>query len=183
MTLPITFTISATEHNRYQAATSNVSVQAGSLRELGDRLKEFLANLEDEPTSDLVELARLSWSEVDHAALHELARTSAPADIWSGSARSRAGEFDMTQSLGSANQAGANGDERLTIDEIKARYAPDWVLIGEPETNEFQQLQAGRVLYHGPDRDEVTLKAMEYPSGRYAVRFLGTFPKDMEFIL
>ena len=25
-------------------------------------------------------------------------------------------------------------DEFLTIDEIEARYAPDWVLIGDPQT-------------------------------------------------
>jgi hypothetical protein len=34
-------------------------------------------------------------------------------------------------------------DEILTIDEIKACYAPDWVLIGEPETDEALGLRAG----------------------------------------
>lgn len=45
--------------------------------------------------------------------------------------------------------------EILTIDEIKARYAPDWVLMGDIETTEDQSLVSGRVLFHGPDRDEV----------------------------
>ena len=31
----------------------------------------------------------------------------------------------------------------LTIDEMKERYAPDWVLILEPQTDEFQHLRAG----------------------------------------
>ncbi len=31
-------------------------------------------------------------------------------------------------------------DEFLTIDEMKARYVPDWVLISEPRTDEFQRL-------------------------------------------
>ena len=74
-------------------------------------------------------------------------------------------------------------NERLTIEEIRERFAPDWVLIGEPETNDLLELQSGRVLFHGPNRDEVTLKAMEYPPGRYALRFLGKFPEDMVFVL
>ena len=30
-------------------------------------------------------------------------------------------------------------DEILTIDEIQSRYAPEWVLIGEPQTDEDSQ--------------------------------------------
>ena len=45
-------------------------------------------------------------------------------------------------------------DEILTIEEIEARYAPDWVLIGEPQTDESLRVQAGKVLFHGPDQDE-----------------------------
>jgi hypothetical protein len=52
-------------------------------------------------------------------------------------------------------------DEILAIDEIKARYAPDWVLIGEPEIDEFQHLEAGKVLFHSSDREEVYRKAIE----------------------
>jgi hypothetical protein len=74
-------------------------------------------------------------------------------------------------------------NEILTIDEIKSRYAPDWVLIGEPETDESMELRSGRVLFHGPDRDEVTLKTTEYPPGRYGLYFLGTFPDDLVLVL
>ena len=72
----------------------------------------------------------------------------------------------------------ANVDELLSIDEIKARFAPEWVLIGEPETDEALELRAGKVLFHGADRDEVCRKAMDYPPGRYALQFLGTIPND-----
>jgi hypothetical protein len=65
----------------------------------------------------------------------------------------------------------ATMSEILTFDEIKARYAPDWVLIGEPQFDEHLNVLAGRVLYHGPDGDEVCLKAREYPRGRYALKF------------
>ncbi len=80
-------------------------------------------------------------------------------------------------------RVGTEMDEILTIDEIKARYAPDWVLIGEPETDEALELRAGRVLFHGPDRDAVCRKALEYPPGRYALQFLGTIPEDLVLVL
>ncbi len=82
MTLPITITITATAGDQFRAETPSGLVEAGSLRELGERLKDFLANLEDDPASDLVELARLSRSATDQAALLELARTSPPPDAW-----------------------------------------------------------------------------------------------------
>ena len=71
----------------------------------------------------------------------------------------------------------------LTMDEITARSAPDWVLIGEPQTDEKLEVLAGKVLFHGPDQDEVCRKAMEYPPGRYALEFLGTFPEDLVLVL
>jgi hypothetical protein len=78
MTLPITIT--ATPDDRFRAETPGGPVEASSLRELGDRLRDFLASLEDESASDLVELARLSRSATDQATLLELARTSPPPD-------------------------------------------------------------------------------------------------------
>ena len=79
MTLPITITITATAEDRFRAETPGGPVEAGSLRELGDRLRDFLANLEDESAFDL---ARLSRSATDQATLLELARTSPPPDGW-----------------------------------------------------------------------------------------------------
>ena len=71
----------------------------------------------------------------------------------------------------------------LSIDEIKARYAPEWVLIAEPQTDEALGLRAGKVLFHSPDQDEVCRKAAEYPPGRYALHFLGTIPEDLVLVL
>jgi hypothetical protein len=84
MTLPITITISATADDRFRAETPGGTVEASSLRELGDRLKDLLANLEDESASDLVELARLSRQATDQSTLLELARTSPPPEAWFG---------------------------------------------------------------------------------------------------
>jgi hypothetical protein len=75
-------------------------------------------------------------------------------------------------------------DEVLTIDEMKARYAPDWVLIGDAVIDESRGLVGGKVLFHSPDRNAVYDKILEYPEGGgYAFWFLGEFPKDMELIL
>ena len=84
MTLPITITITATEDGRFRAETPGGPVEANSLRELGDHLRDHLAGLEDGWTSDLVELAQLSRSATDQATLLELARTSPPPDAWFG---------------------------------------------------------------------------------------------------
>jgi hypothetical protein len=70
-------------------------------------------------------------------------------------------------------------DDLLTIEEIEARFAPEWVLIAEPQTDEDLQLRAGRILFHSPVQDEVC-KATEFPPGRHALRFLGTIPEDLD---
>jgi hypothetical protein len=74
-------------------------------------------------------------------------------------------------------------DDLLSMEEIESRYAPDWVLIGEPQTAEDLSVRAGRVLSHSPDRDEVYRKAGELRPGRFAVRFLGTRPENLALIL
>jgi hypothetical protein len=82
LTLLITITITATAGDCFRAETPVGPVEAKSLRELGERLRDFLANLEGESAADLVELARLSRSATDQATLLELARTSPPPDAW-----------------------------------------------------------------------------------------------------
>jgi hypothetical protein len=74
-------------------------------------------------------------------------------------------------------------DEVLTVDEIEARFAPDWVLIGEPRTDELQRLLGGKVLFHSPNRDEIYRKARELSLDRIAVRYLGDWPEDSALVL
>jgi hypothetical protein len=71
----------------------------------------------------------------------------------------------------------------LTIGEIEAQYPCEWVLIGDPQTDEFQHLLSGIVLFHSPDRDEVDRKLLELRPPRFAFRYLGELPKDMALIL
>lgn len=74
-------------------------------------------------------------------------------------------------------------DETLTADEIETRFAPDWVLIGEPQTDGEQKLLSGKVLFHSPDRDEIYRKARELHLDWTAVRYLGAWPEDMALVL
>jgi len=74
-------------------------------------------------------------------------------------------------------------DKLLTIAEIEARYPSEWVLLDDLETNEVQQVLAGKVLYHSKDRDEIYDKVMELRPKHFAVRYTGTMPEDEEFVL
>lgn len=72
-------------------------------------------------------------------------------------------------------------DATLTIEEIEARYAPDWVLIAEPQTDDMQRLLGGKVIFHSPDRAAVWDKLGELKLDRAAVRYLGEYPEYMVF--
>ena len=73
--------------------------------------------------------------------------------------------------------------EFLTIDEIERRYAPDWVLINNPQTDENLKLLSGEVISVSKDRNELYRKATELDLAHSAVRYLGPWPEDMIFIL
>lgn len=63
----------------------------------------------------------------------------------------------------------------MTIEEIQSRYAPDWVLIVDIESDELQRVRKGRVVIHGPNRDEVWSKMDDlhpHPA-QFSVRYLG----------
>lgn len=70
----------------------------------------------------------------------------------------------------------------LTIDEIEARFPSEWVLIGDPQTDEYQRLLAGTVLFHSSDRDDVDRKLLELRPPRFAFRYLGAMPEDVALI-
>ena len=74
-------------------------------------------------------------------------------------------------------------DEILTIEEIKARYPAEWLLIGDPQTDESPRLLAGRVLFHSPSRDDVYRKAVELRLPHFAVRYFGAMPEDTALVL
>ena len=75
--------------------------------------------------------------------------------------------------------------EVLTIDEINERFPDEWVLIGDPETDESLEVRRGKVLCHSKERDEVDQAAIDLaPPKRIAVLYTGAlFEDDVEYIL
>jgi hypothetical protein len=74
-------------------------------------------------------------------------------------------------------------DKVLTIAEIESQFESEWVLVSDPQTNEFLEVQSGKVLCHSKDRDEVYRKAVEVRPKRFAMLFTGTIPQDTEIVL
>jgi len=73
--------------------------------------------------------------------------------------------------------------EILSIEEIEKRYAPDWVLINNPKTDEHLNLLAGEVIFTSTDGDEIYRKATELKLDHIAVRYLGSWPEDVALLL
>jgi hypothetical protein len=74
-------------------------------------------------------------------------------------------------------------NELLSLDEIKERFPSEWVLIGNPQTDESLEILTGEVLFHSYDRDEVDRKLMELRPSHFALRYLGSVPEDMVLVL
>ncbi len=71
----------------------------------------------------------------------------------------------------------------LTIAEVDSQFDAEWILIGDPETNESLELQAGRVLFHSKDRDEVYRKAVQLRPKRFAMHYTGKMPENTAIVL
>ncbi len=74
-------------------------------------------------------------------------------------------------------------NEILTLAEIEAQFASEWVLVEDPKTNRALEVQRGKVVHHSKDRDEVYRKAVALKPGRFAILYTGTMPEDTVVIL
>lgn len=76
-------------------------------------------------------------------------------------------------------------DEVLTIEEIEKRYDGEWVLVGDPELDEHDEVLAGKVLAHSTDRDEAweQMLALEPRPRHLASLCFVHVPDDMVIIL
>ena len=74
-------------------------------------------------------------------------------------------------------------DDVLTIAEIESRFASEWVLIEDPQTNQSLEVQRGTVRWHSQDRDEIYRKMIELRLKRSAVLFTGAIPEDTAIVL
>ena len=74
-------------------------------------------------------------------------------------------------------------DDVLTIDQIHAQFASEWVLIEAPQTNDVLEVQGGNVRSHSKDREEVYRKAVALRPERFAIVYTGQMPKDTAIVL
>ena len=73
--------------------------------------------------------------------------------------------------------------EILSFSEIKERFDSEWVLIGDPETDDDLNIKQGVVLWHSKDRDEVYRKAREIHPNHSAILYTGELPDDVAVVI
>jgi len=73
--------------------------------------------------------------------------------------------------------------EILSFSEIKERFDSEWVLIGDPETDDDLNVKQGVVLWHSKDRDEVYRKAREIHPNHSAILYTGKLPDNVAVVL
>ena len=71
----------------------------------------------------------------------------------------------------------------MTIHEIEDRYDGEWVLVGNPITDDQLNVVKGEVLLHHPDRDVFDREALKHKAKRFAVLSLRKTPEQMEYVL
>ena len=49
-------------------------------------------------------------------------------------------------------------EAQRSIDDIKANYPDEWILLGNPVKDEFDRTVSGVVLYHSPDKRELAYR-------------------------
>jgi hypothetical protein len=71
----------------------------------------------------------------------------------------------------------------MTKAEIEARFVGEWILVEDPETNEWLEVLRGRVICHSKDRDVIDRELLARRPKHSAVLYTGTIPPDMAIVL
>jgi hypothetical protein len=72
----------------------------------------------------------------------------------------------------------------LTFKKIARLYHSEWVLLADVQEDRYERIQRAKVLWHSPDKDEVSQKAVELKPGKFAFLYMGEkIPKDVAVIL
>ncbi len=71
----------------------------------------------------------------------------------------------------------------MTMAEIEAQYASEWVLVEDPQTDAELEVVSGKVRCHSKDRDEVYRNAVELRPRRFAMLYTGKIPEKSAIIL
>ena len=73
--------------------------------------------------------------------------------------------------------------KQMTVEEMRARFQGEWILVEDPQTNAALEVMQGKVLHHSGDRDEVYRRAVALRPRRYAVLFTGRMPENTAIVL
>jgi hypothetical protein len=73
--------------------------------------------------------------------------------------------------------------ETMTFEEMKQQCKSEWVLIGDPVTDERMHVLSGALLCHSRDRAEVYRRGIELRPQSACVLFLGHNPDNVEFLI
>ncbi len=73
-------------------------------------------------------------------------------------------------------------NEVLTRAEMEVQFDGEWVLVADPELNEYLEVLRGRVVSHGKDPDTVYEEATQQQIRRWASLYFGPAP-DMSVLL
>lgn len=71
----------------------------------------------------------------------------------------------------------------MTLQEMEAAFDAEWILVGDPQTNEAHEVLEGTVLCHSKDRDEVYRAAVKLRPKYSAIVYTGKVSPDEVFVL
>jgi len=74
-------------------------------------------------------------------------------------------------------------NEIMSYAQISREFDSEWVLLGDPRTSADLRIEAGKVLWHSKNRDEVYRKARELSPAHSAVLYVGKMPEDAAVVL
>ncbi|MDE2799887.1 MAG: hypothetical protein OXI94_14590 [Gemmatimonadota bacterium] len=74
-------------------------------------------------------------------------------------------------------------DNIMTVEEMRAQFESEWVLVENPQTNDALEVLKGKILHHSKDRDEVYRKAVTLRPKRSAIVYTGEIPEDTAVVL
>ena len=68
--------------------------------------------------------------------------------------------------------------QEMTIGEIESSFDSEWVLVGDPVTDEALNVLRGKVLHHSKDRDEVYRRGLNCAPNGWPSSIWANHPRE-----
>lgn len=72
--------------------------------------------------------------------------------------------------------------KKLSTKKIRSRYKDEWVLLLNPEISSETRIEAGEVVFHSKNREEVHKRLSNF-KGNKAIVFTGKIPEEVGVLL